>query len=147
MKRSDGFSIVHSGTVLSVEGDSAEVLVDIGTSACSCSGCAMQSTCGREADEARGQTMVVVARLCGRSVACGDKVTVGISARGTRKAIIAMLAVPLLAFLLAAVLCIAAGASEGIAALMALGAASVCYIVLYFSERKRNLSHWILIKD
>lgn len=113
--------IEHVGVVKAVEGDM--VLVEI-VAESACASCAARSACGMS-ESSEKQIEVHTREASNYSV--GERCVVSVERAAGLKAVVLAYCMPLLVMLVVLVACSAAGLSDGVAALSALGVVAVYY--------------------
>jgi len=125
----------HSGTIVSVRGDVAEVRFH-DTAKEGCAGCGLSSFCG-------GVTLVEASlpvRLAG-SVDVGTTVLV----RSHGGAVMRLVVLPLTVFVLVLVVALQFGATEVLAAVLALVAVALVFVAVHYQSRRRGLE-WTIVE-
>ncbi len=113
--------IEHVGVVKAVEGDM--VLVEI-VAESACASCAARSACGMSESS---EKQIEVHTREASNYAVGERCVVSVERAAGLKAVVLAYCMPLLVMLVVLVACSAAGLSDGVAALSALGVVAVYY--------------------
>ncbi len=131
----------HRGKVLSVA--QSRAIVEF-TDACggACGGCKFAGLCGG------GNDAVVVTASYSKSetIRCGQSVVVEAAESSTLHAAVVLLCLPLVVFLLSAVLLSSLGVADYLAGVGALVAALACYCMARFVDGKRK-PIWYIVKS
>lgn len=135
--------IKHSGEVVRIERDVVYVRMTVNSA---CSGCHAKSVCG--VDES-AEKIVEVCDVVATDYSVGEAVEVALqnNSMGT-KAVVVTYVVPFFVLALLLVVASVAGASEGLAALVALGGVVVYYALVYMlRQRIKQTIKFIIIKQ
>lgn len=135
--------IKHSGEVVRIEGDVVYVRMTVNSA---CSGCHAKSVCG--VDES-AEKIVEVCDVVATDYSVGEAVEVALQNNSMgAKAVVVTYVVPFFVLALLLVVASVAGASEGLAALVALGGVVVYYALVYMlRQRIKQTIKFIIIKQ
>lgn len=129
----------HTGTVLSVYGDEAEVELDL-TCTSACSGCRLSTLCKGDGSKSRIRTRVLPSA---GTVAAGSRVKLAPASGTARTATVRLLCVPLLAFVGVLIALSWLGMPDYISAAAGVGAMLVCFGGVYIMGRHEP-PEWIV---
>lgn len=116
--------IEHVGVVKTIEGDMIRVQI---VAASACASCAARSACGMS--ESTEKEIEVHTREAS-SYTVGERCVVSVERAAGLKAVVLAYCMPLVAMLVALIACSAAGLSDGVAAVTALGVVAVYYFIV-----------------
>ena len=135
--------IKHSGEVVRIERDVVYVKMTVNSA---CSGCHAKSVCG--VDES-AEKIVEVCDVVANDYSVGEAVEVALQNNSMgAKAVVVTYVVPFFVLALLLVVACVAGASEGLAALMALGGVVAYYALVYMLRNKiKQTIKFIIIKQ
>ena len=135
--------IKHSGEVVRIERDVVYVRMTVNSA---CSGCHAKSVCG--VDES-AEKIVEVCDVVATDYSVGEAVEVALQNNSMgAKAVVVTYVVPFFVLALLLVVASVAGASEGLAALVALGGVVVYYALVYLlRQRIKQTIKFIIIKQ
>ena len=135
--------IKHSGEVVRIERDVVYVRMTVNSA---CSGCHAKSVCG--VDES-AEKIVEVCDVVATDYSVGEAVEVALQNNTMgAKAVVVTYVVPFFVLALLLVVASVAGASEGLAALVALGGVVVYYALVYMlRQRIKQTIKFIIIKQ
>ncbi len=135
--------IKHSGEVVRIERDVVYVRMTVNSA---CSGCHAKSVCG--VDES-AEKIVEVCDVVATDYSVGEAVEVALQNNSMgAKAVVVTYVVPFFVLALLLVVASVAGASEGLAALVALGGVVVYYALVYMlRQRIKQTIKFIIIKQ
>lgn len=122
--------IEHVGVVKAIEGDMVRVEI-VAESACA--SCAARSACGMS--ESTEKQIEVHTREAS-NYAVGERCVVSVERAAGLKAVVLAYCMPLVVMLVALIGCSAAGLSDGVAAVAALGVVAVYYLVVRLLREK-----------
>lgn len=134
--------ISHEGIVESIQDGVIEVRIN---QASACNGCKVAAHC--HASESKEKLIAVHAPDDMAKWQVGQAVTVTTQSSMAGRALLLAFGVPLLLMLLALTIALAAGSSEGVAALLALGVLLPYYLVLWFFRHRIGRDITFEIKD
>lgn len=123
--------IKHKGEVIGIEGDRIEVKMTVESA---CTACRVKSVCGM--DESEDRIVSVKDAALSGMLSIGEKVMVSISEGVGMKAVMYSYILPFLVLVSVLVIASVVQESEGVAAIMALAACAIYYIVLYVFRNK-----------
>ena len=128
----------HTGAVVSVDGETAEVKIDL---ACgeSCGGCHLSGICNPR----NTCTLKVLLGTSGATV--GNRVAISSGSGEPRRAVWLLVCLPLAVFLASVVVASAAGLSDLLSGIIAFAAAAFTYLVIHIVS-KRNKPVWRIVK-
>lgn len=134
-------SIIHTGIVIGIKSEGLQVQFSVGSDGGDCNGCAISSICNGASSEKIIVSAIADERF--RNIEQGTKVRIAARVNVRRRATALLLALPLAAMLVAALVADAFGASETISAIAAISAAIVSLIgVAFTSQREKAL--WVV---
>ncbi|MCM1503581.1 MAG: SoxR reducing system RseC family protein [Muribaculum sp.] len=140
-----GYSAVHVGTVVSVEGSTANIEISPKDD---CAACSAQSFCRTDSEISAPKLVEVDLSSLDKRLKKGDVVTVGMSERLHGIAVLLVFVIPTI-LLVATVLMSALvwNLSEGIAVAMGLGSVVACDLIVFtcFRQKIRKEYKWSVI--